>query len=260
MSTSEINSVPGRWSLIPQLTGPWVFASTVDRTSTKVETPMRHRPGFVDEPDGGWSDHRNVLDQSTVQTMGIAADSAEEYVGKIPLPIFVGSLVDEEGHPPWATRFIVGVGADQYGRQSREIAAIDVALLEHPRQDEIACLVVDRPPCRSPWRRQGHTASQLHAGQAARQGMLRSKNWSVSIRSTPCVGPPACPTFPAREELPTPSCPPGRPRIEKPVRLPATAAPTRAARPSPGQNMPRWPARRARPQAKLSLLAPKTPP
>lgn len=91
-------------------------------------------PGFVDEPDGGWSDHRNVLDQSTVQTMGIAADSAEEYVGKIPLPIFVGSLVDEEGHPPWATRFIVGVGADQYGRQSREIAAIDVTLLEAYRR------------------------------------------------------------------------------------------------------------------------------
>ncbi|MEX0667419.1 MAG: hypothetical protein WD313_03730 [Acidimicrobiia bacterium] len=41
----EINSVPGRWSLIQQLTGSPVLASTVGRTSMKVETPMCYRPG-----------------------------------------------------------------------------------------------------------------------------------------------------------------------------------------------------------------------
>jgi len=83
----------------------------------------------------------NVSDRSTVQTVGVATDSAEEHVGKIPLPILVGSLVNEEGHPPWATRFIIGVRADQHSRQSGEIAVIDVTLGDHPRQDEIARLI-----------------------------------------------------------------------------------------------------------------------
>ncbi|MCJ7781779.1 MAG: hypothetical protein MUQ27_13250 [Acidimicrobiia bacterium] len=88
--------------------------------------------GFVGEPDGGRPHHGDFLYGSTVQTAGLATETAEEHVDKIPLLSFVGILVDEEGYPPWATRFIVGIGAHQHGRQSTKIAVINATLLYQP--------------------------------------------------------------------------------------------------------------------------------
>lgn len=108
----------GAGEVVCDRAGSWTSETSDDGRSDLNEGRYADAPstGRMVEVKGGRTNHQDLLDSPTIDTVGVATNSTQEHVGKILLALLIGVLVNKENHLPGASRFLGGTGTGKHGR------------------------------------------------------------------------------------------------------------------------------------------------